>query len=110
MYNRYQGNSGKVERVKESEGRPPDGDLVPPPAAPGRDPPPASPPTGRRTVERRPPNPLSGLSGELGGILRRLSGRELETEDLLLFLLLYLLYRESGDEEFLLAIVGLLLF
>ena len=111
MYNRYIGNTGRVERVKESEGRPPDGDLAPPPAAPGRDPPPAPlPGTRRPTGERRPPNPLSGLSGELGGILRRLSGRELETEDLLLFLLLYLLYRESGDEEFLLAIGGLLLF
>ena len=33
----------------------------------------------------------------------------MEMEDLLLLLFLYLLYRESGDEEFLLAIGCLLL-
>ena len=60
--------------------------------------------------ERRPLSPLSGLSGEFERLIRRLSPMELETEDFLLILILYLLYRESGDEEFLLAIGGLLLF
>ena len=33
---------------------------------------------------------------------------ELETEDLLLIAVLYLLYRDSGDEDFLFMIGGLL--
>ena len=100
MYNRYQGNSGRVERVAEPErnraaASPP---LNPRPA-------PAPPPR-----EIRPPSPLSGLSGELGRIIEKLSGKGLETEDFLLIIILYLLYRDSGDEEFLFAIGGLLLF
>ena len=100
MYNRYQGNSGRVERVEEARESRPAG-L---PTAHHR--PPPGPPPG----ERRPPSPLSGLSGELGRLLRRLSGGGLETEDFLLIFILYLLYRESGDEDFLFAIGGLLLF
>ena len=96
MYNRYHGNTGRVERVQDPD----------PPAQ--RDAPaarPAPPPPG----ERRPPSPLSGLSGELGRLLHRLAPKELETEDFLLICILYLLYRESGDEEFLYAIGGMLL-
>ena len=101
MYNRYQGNSGRVERVEEkpSTGRPA-----------GAPAPVHRPPSGPAPGERRPPSPLSGLSGELGRLLRRLSGEGLETEDFLLIFILYLLYRESGDEDFLFAIGGLLLF
>ena len=89
MYNRYHGNSGRVERVEEP--RPPR------PGSPQR--PMPGPPPG----ERRPPGPFSGLSGELGRLLGRLSPARLETEDLLLIAILYLLYRECGDREFLLA-------
>ena len=60
--------------------------------------------------ERRPPGPLSGLSGELGRLLSRLTRFSLETEDLMLILLLYLLWRESGDEDFLFMLAGVLLF
>ena len=101
MYNRYQGNSGRVERVEEpdrSRGTLPAPKQTPRPVA-------APPPQ-----EIRPPSPLSGLSGELGRIMGKLSGKGLETEDFLLIVILYLLYRDSGDEEFLLAIGGLLLF
>ena len=35
--------------------------------------------------------------------------RELETEDLLLLLILWLLYRESGDEELLLIMAAMFL-
>lgn len=97
MYNRYQGNTGRVERVPDFEPPGLQGDPLP-----GR---PAAPPTG----ERRPPSPLSGLSGEFGRLLHRLSPGKLETEDFLLIVILYLLYRDSGDEEFLYAIGGLLL-
>lgn len=84
-----------MEQIREPELR----QSAPPPERP------AAPPPG----ERRPLSPLSGLSGELGRLLHRLSPMELETEDFLLIFILYLLYRESGDEEFLLAIGGMLL-
>ena len=96
MYNRYQGNTGRVERVGEPTDRP----SPPPPQRPAPPPP----------EERRPPSPLSGLSSELGRLLSRLSPFQLETEDLLLFMILYLLWRESGDEDFLFMLAGLLLF
>ncbi len=93
MYNRYHGNSGRVERVEDA----------PPP-------PPPRPAAGPAPGERRPPGPLSGLSGELGRLLGRLSPAHLETEDYLLLVILYLLYRESGDKDFLYAIAVYLLF
>ena len=84
MINRYEGNTGRVTRLPER------GDLPSPP--PERRPPPPHPP----------PGPIPGLD------LRRLlpgTAGELETEDLLLLLILYLMYRESGDQE-LLIIMG----
>ena len=108
VYNRYQGNTGRVERVAEphppAAGAP--GRSEPQPPQPG---PPRRPVQGPPPGERRPPSPLSGLSGELGRLLKRLSPMKLETEDFLLIFILYLLYRESGDEEFLFAIGGLFL-
>ena len=108
MYNRYQGNSGRVLRVEESEeqrrrSRDPPTEPAPQSVSPG-------PRTDRPMPgERTPPNRLPGLSGELWSALRRLTDKRMEMEDLLLLLFLYLLYRESGDEEFLLAIGCLLL-
>ena len=95
MYNRYHGNTGRVERVEDV--RPPE------PAARAR------PAAGPAPGERRPPGPLSGLSGELGRLLGRLSPAHLETEDYLLLVILYLLYRESGDRDFLYAVIAYLL-
>ena len=88
--NRYDGNTGRYERLPESGFGPP-GAPPPPP-------------------EHRPPQ---GLGGLLPGMpdLSQLVGRllhEQETEDLLLILILYLLYRESGDTE-LLVILGAML-
>lgn len=103
MYNRYQGNTGRVERVPDAEPTFPQRTAPQNAARPPERP--APPPPG----ERRPPGPGYGLSGELGRLLRRLSPMEQETEDFLLIFILYLLYRESGDEEFLYAIGGLLL-
>lgn len=103
MYNRYYGNSGRVERVggPEPPGRPPrPGGHPGPHAGPHPGPPPRP--------EERPPGPPDGLSGLLGRILRRVSPGQLETEDLLLVAVLYLLYRECGDREFLLAIAAYL--
>lgn len=79
MYNRYKGNSGKVIRVEDTE--PPRKNV------PAKKP--CSPP--------KPVPPLQKLIPQKIG--------ELETEDLLLILILYLMYRESGDKE-LLIIMG----
>ena len=86
MYKRYHGNSGRVEHVEE---RPAPPVFAPPPQPP-------------------PPPPPGSLTRLLGQFLP--GGREpLETEDLLLLLILYLLYRESGDRE-LLIMMGAVLF
>lgn len=85
MVNRWQGNTGKVVRIEEPSDRErrdtPDR-SAPPPSAAGSAPPPFLP---------------AGLFS--GGF------PELETEDIILLLILYLLYRESGDSE-LLIIMG----
>lgn len=86
MINRYEGNTGRVTRLPEPQDRPP------PPPSPRPEPPP--PP--------RQPGLLPGL--DLGRLLPGL-GEGFETEDLMLLLILYLLYRESGDQE-LLVILG----
>ena len=100
MYNRYQGNTGKVVRVEEKRdnSRPVRENTqfqapspVPVPAG-GQ----LRPQTGRQGM----PDPFSSitslLQNSLGG---------LETDDIILLLILYLMYRESGDSE-LLIIMG----
>ncbi len=88
MYKRYQGNSGQIEWVEDA---PPQ--AGPPAFMPS---PPASAPRQR------------GLTDLLGRFLS--GGREpLETEDLLLLLILYLLYRESGDKELLIMMGAMFL-
>ncbi|MBR5093810.1 MAG: hypothetical protein IK095_01820, partial [Oscillospiraceae bacterium] len=65
---------------------------------------------------RRPPRgtPGPGSAPALGQLplqLRRLLSHslgELETEDLLLMLILYLLYRESGDRDWLMTLGAML--
>ncbi len=85
MYNRYRGNSGKPQRMEEN---------LPPRQMP------KSVPVPKKT-QNRPQQAVGNLSGLLPkSISRNLS--ELETEDLLLILILYLMYRESGDKELLL--------
>lgn len=60
-------------------------------------------------MKKQPAPLIPGLGGELGSLLSRLKKPEWETEDLLLALILYLAYRESGDRE-LLIILGAMLF
>ena len=89
MYKRYHGNSGRVEHVEERPAPPVSASPPPPPQPP-------------------PPPPPGSLTRLLGQFLP--GGREpLETEDLLLLLILYLLYRESGERE-LLIMMGAVLF
>ena len=82
-YNLYRGNGSRAERIEER------------PSAPHRT---SQPPAPRRT--EKPPAAKLPFLGELPKKLG-----ELETEDLLLILILYLMYRESGDKE-LLIIMG----
>ena len=95
MAKRYEGNTGRVRPLEEAPSERP---APPPPAA--SDPLPHPP-------SRTGGNPLSELLPRQ--LQRMLSGslRDLETEDLLLLLILYLLYRESGDAEWLLALAAM---
>ena len=96
MYNRYiRHDDGRYERVtipdeEPSFGGPPPGDTYGPP------PPPPPPPPG------------GGRKGFLSGILDRLNLNDLDTGDLILLLIIFLLYKDGGDEELLIAL-GLLL-
>lgn len=92
MPKRYQGNSGRFDWVA-----PPD---PPPQASAPAPPPPTAPP---------PPRPAAAGSGASGlHLLPKLLG-ELETEDLILLLLCWLLYRESGDGDWLIVLGALIL-
>ena len=88
MLNRWQGNTGKVIRVAE------------PGDSPLREPVKNAEYNTAQPPKKPPLPPLSPLSS----LLSRGVG-ELESEDILLLLILYLMYRESGDSE-LLMIMG----
>lgn len=107
MYNRYQGNTGRVVRVNEGHEKRPA-----PQPRPVQN-------TSQQNTARRMPQPTrgtpqnfsknqrqhpQGIMEQLGQLLPSGIG-ELETEDLILLLILYLMYRESGDSE-LLIIMG----
>lgn len=90
---RYDASTGRISGMPEPVAAPP---VVPPP------PPPMMPPRPRPA----PPPPYGGL---LPG--RLLSGLgELDSGDLLLLLVLWLLYRESGDLELLIIMAAMYLF
>lgn len=100
MIKRWQGNSGRVQHLPESWDRP-----APPrkPEAPQQSRPPARPQTPAGQPQRKRQNTLPGLEN----ITKLIPGKleSLETEDIILLLILYLMYRESGDSE-LLMIMG----
>ena len=91
MPKRWQGNSGSYSWVE------------PPPQRPPEAPPPAPPPPGPAGGDRPPPPGPLGLQ-----LLPKLLG-ELETEDFILLLLCWLLYRESGDSDWLIVLGALIL-
>lgn len=129
--NRYEGNTGRFIYMPEPE-LPPRPRRSPPPASAERRPPEperreperpkrlaSSAPAGQGAVRAGakgpPPKTGGGPEGPLGGIfpaLNSLLGRmniaNLETEDLLLMLILYLMYRESGDRELLIIMAAML--
>ncbi len=108
MY-RYQGNTGRYIWVPDDpvrEAAPGSGrqrpSQPPPPEEPGR----------RRDARRRgtdePESPFSALrdlGGNLGGILSGVFPDGFEMEDALLLLVLFLMYKETGDKN-LLIIMG----
>lgn len=90
---RYDASTGRVSGVPESVAVTPVAPVMPPPPPPPR-PRPAPPPS-------------------FGGLLpgRLLSGLgELDSEDYLLLLILWLLYRESGNFELLIIMAAMYLF
>ena len=110
MYNRYIRNDrGTYTRITEDDGsprRPPNA-----PAPPDAPPPEASePPPPPDMPHRPPPQPPihDGLNGFLRHMLDAARLENVDTGDLLLLCLLFLLYREGADEELLVAL-GLLL-
>ena len=111
MYNRYIRNGGGwYERVPEAEAAPP-----PPPMAdfppPGSPPPPPPPQPGiSPPPDATPPPPGDGLPDLrfFDQLLQKLHLRDVDSGDLLLLLILFLLFRQEADEEALIAL-GLLL-
>ena len=101
MYNRYiRNDSGRYERVEVPD-EPPFGN--PPPEDTYHAPPPGGEPSGAP-----PPPNGGGRQGFLSGLLEKLNLKNLDTGDLILLLLIFLLYKDKGDEELLIAL-GLLL-
>lgn len=96
-YNRYNGSTGERVRVEDA---PPE--RPPSPLPPEDAPAPEHSATGGN--EKTPPSPLLSLRSGLDGIFERLDPKRLETEDLLVLAILWLLYRESGDWEMLIAL------
>lgn len=123
MINRYQGNSGKVVRVEERPGeqRPGEQRKAAQPhmgqnAAKAPGPRPQKPEAARPQSGMAHPAPGGSMFGALGRLLP--GGGELnlgsklgslETEDLILLLILYLMYRESGDSELLMVMGAMFL-
>lgn len=109
MYNRYVRNdSGAYQRIPVPEER-----AAPRGSEPGEPPPHPVPPPSPHVTARPPgsPSPLAGLLGKnglLSGILDKLKLSEIDTGDLLLLVLLFLLFRDGEDDELLIAL-GLLL-
>lgn len=134
-YNRYSGNSGRVVRVEEPADitrREPARNAAPPQeerpenrpnredsrqprehAPQGREHRPSGDAHRNESDENR-KSPLFSLEGITEGIQGGISGllskftKDMETEDLLLIMILYLLYRETGDDEFLFTLGAML--
>ena len=101
MINRYQGNSGRLTHYPEPERPRRHAPQKPAPSAGQR---PVSPAPQRPAPPPARPQGLLGGLENLGRVLPERIG-ELETEDIILLLILYLMYRESGDSD-LLIIMG----
>lgn len=101
MYKRYTRNdTGVYTRISQNDTPPPGGGSKPGGPPPGPQPPPEpKPPSG---PPHRPERDI------LNRLLEKLHLGDLDSGDLLVLLLLFLLFREKADEELLIAL-GLLL-
>ena len=116
MYNRYiRNDTGSYARIPEEEPSP--RQAAPPkqpPNQPPNQPPQQEPPRRDASPPRRDPPPpprqerSDVLARMLRGLLDRLHLESVDTGDLLLLVLLFLLYEEHADEELLFAL-GILL-
>ena len=103
MYNLYHGNSGRAQRMPENiserqhmpSGRRGANSQHSSDGKSGSD---------RRQCSRDRPDLIRQLAS---GLLQKLA--ELETEDMILLLMLYLMYRDSGDAEFLIIMGAMFL-
>lgn len=61
--------------------------------------------------ENTPPRREDKLSGAVGALMRKLESMStsMETDDLIMALILYLMYRESGDKDLLIMLGAMLL-
>ena len=102
MYNRYMRNdTGAYTRMPQDDGPPPG---PKPPSGPGASPK-AKPSPGPPPIPAPPHRPERDI---LNRFLERLHLGDLDSGDLLVLLLLFMLFRENADEELLIAL-GLLL-
>ena len=67
------------------------------------------PPSPAPLRQRRPPQEQEGLSGAVGALMRKIESIHMETDDLIMALILYLMYRESGDKDLLIMLGAMLL-
>ena len=102
MYNRYMRNDTGAYIQMPQDDAPPPGPK--PPSGPGASPK-AKPSPGPPPIPAPPHRPERDI---LNRFLERLHLGDLDSGDLLVLLLLFMLFRESADEELLIAI-GLLL-
>lgn len=101
MYNRYiRNDNGAYERISRED------TPIPPHDRSTKPEPSAEPPHGSGSSS--PISSLLGKNGLFSGILGKLKLDEIDTGDLLLLVILFLLFRDGEDEELLIAL-GLLL-
>ena len=110
MYNRYiRNDNGTYTRMPEEESHTPRSNPEPPPSSTPPPPPPGQDRPQPPNTGKPPPGRVAdGLTGTLRHILDQLHLNHVDSGDLLLLGLLFLLSREEADEELLVAL-GLLL-
>lgn len=59
--------------------------------------------------KKRPPRDQEGLAGAMGALVHKIENLNMETDDLIMALILYLMYRESGDKDLLIMLGAMLL-
>ena len=91
---RYDGNTGRFTHIPEPRPQP----KAPLPAPPQ--------PVPREQQKQPPPK---GFGSGLQNILSNVFAQGFDTEDLLLFAVLFLMYRETGDKELLIIMGGMFL-